>query len=143
MVKIKNLDPTWITVGINSNMAKWAESFAQEIVPKYKTDKNGLTTTQLRRFFGQMKKIQISGIDKEKEALYMLKPELAYAVSRAKGGKMKNFQEQLNKGLDLILTEVDKGEIKEGEEDKRKIYFDRLMKIMEAIVAYHKVYEPK
>jgi CRISPR-associated protein Csm2 len=109
-----------------------------------KSDKDGkyfrdaLTTSQLRNFFGEMKRIQMK-LKSSKEGndgdllrdMLMLRPKLAYAEARVlkdkRGSKIKEFV----KTADTLLEAVDNAE------DKKKA-FDNFVNIIEAIVAYHK-----
>lgn len=84
---------------------------------------NKLTTSQLRRFFGEVKRQQLQGYDESDFVL--LKPKLAYAVGRAKeeNAKIQDFYYVIANAIDKVQNEDD---------------FKRFIKIFEAIVAYHK-----
>lgn len=99
---------------------------------KTKVERAKLTTTQLRRFFGEVKRQQLKGYDETN--FILLKPKLAYAVGRAKDSKAKinDFYFVISKAIDCV-----KADTKE-ESDKR---FKNFIKIFEAIVAYHKASE--
>jgi CRISPR-associated protein Csm2 len=147
----------WIKEKItNDGTVAWAEKFGNHLASKncpvlengsikYKKDKSGkiiekngeklflnrkeLTTTQLRRFFGEVKRIQAKGFDpKEKVEFILLKPKLAYAVARVKDehAKIHDFYKVLAPAIDIVETEQD---------------FKRFIQIFEAIVAYHKAAE--
>ena len=102
---------------------------------RYK-DVEPLTTSQLRKFFGEVKRQQMQGYDETN--FVMLKPKLAYAVGRAKSGnsnkeyKIKDFYDVLANAIDTVQTSPDK--------DKA---FKNFITIFEAIVAYHKANEEK
>lgn len=85
-----------------------------------------LTTSQLRKFFGEVKRQQMSGYDQTDFVL--LKPKLAYAVGRAKdaNAKINDFYFVISKAIDNVSTEV---------------HFKNFIKVFEAIVAYHKAAE--
>ena len=98
-------------------------------------DKNGrerdvkeskLTTSQLRKFFGEVKRQQMSGYDETNFVL--LKPKLAYAVGRAKApnAKINDFYKVIANAIDKVHNEQQ---------------FKNFIKIFEAIVAYHKAAE--
>ena len=99
---------------------------------KTKVDRAKLTTTQLRKFFGEVKRQQLKGYDETDFVL--LKPKLAYAVGRAKDehAKINDFYFVIAKAIDCV-----KASTKE-ESEKR---FKNFIKIFEAIVAYHKAAE--
>lgn len=81
-----------------------------------------LTTSQLRKFFGEVKRQQMTGYDVTDFVL--LKPKLAYAVGRAtKNAKIEDFYVVLSDAIDKVENEVQ---------------FKNFIKIFEAIVAYHK-----
>ncbi len=158
----KRLDPSWITDGIIKDTVEWAEEFGHYLADGYKrtddnnliqatakdgklkTNKKGepeyekqppLTTSQLRKFFGEIRRMQaemqhakIDSTDKQKfdkTSLLMLKPKLAYQVGRAKDdtAKVRDFYLQLSIGVDNVET---------------RDHFKRFVKIVEAVVAYHK-----
>lgn len=85
-----------------------------------------LTTNQLRKFFGEVKRQQMTGYDPT--SFILLKPKLAYAVGRTKGKKSKisDFYLVLSDMIDKVKCDND---------------FKNFIKIFEAIVAYHKASE--
>lgn len=99
---------------------------------KSRVDRAKLTTTQLRRFFGEVKRQQLKGYDETNFVL--LKPKLAYAVGRAKDPKAKinDFYFVIAKAIDCVKVGT------KEESDKR---FKNFIKIFEAIVAFHKASE--
>lgn len=91
-----------------------------------------LTTTQLRKFFGEIKRQQMKGYNETDFVL--LKPKLAYAVGRVKdpSAKINDLYMVLAKAIDIVVQE--NGIAKENK-------FKNFIKIFEAIVAYHKAAE--
>ena len=91
--------------------------------PKTKVERKKLTTSQLRKFFGEVKRQQIKGFDKTEFTL--LRPKLAYAVGRVadKEAKINDFNFVISEAIKIVENEDD---------------FKRFIKIFEAIVAYHK-----
>lgn len=84
-----------------------------------------LTTNQLRKFFGEVKRQQMVGY-KETDFV-LLKPKLAYAVGRAdQNSKIKDFYYVMSNAIDLVSNEHQ---------------FKNFIKVFEAIVAYHKAQE--
>lgn len=124
----------WVQKEITPEIVSWTRSFG-EYLQKADDTIHGLTTSQIRKFFGELKRIQADPV-KFKENIPLLKAKLAYAVGRdlKKNGssntKIKNFQEELDKGLDGIRPN--------NNED-----LNRFIKIVEAIVAYHKYFGGK
>lgn len=130
------LDVSWVTdEGVTKETVEWAKSFGQFLSSSQKKTKP-MTTGQLRRFFGEVKRID-SNVLKNKNAIPMLKPILAYAVGRDKnnGGYnrtlIKEFEQEISKAIDAIRIDDD---------DHLKSDYKNFVKILESIVAYHKYY---
>ncbi len=104
----------------------FADKFGKHLGSGDRSEK--MTTTQLRRFFGEVKRQQMNGYDKSK--FILLKPQLAYAVGRAyqnkTGKKIEDFYDVMTHAIDLVSEEK---------------HFENFIKVFEAIVAYHKKYE--
>jgi CRISPR type III-A-associated protein Csm2 len=101
------------------------ETFTDQRTGKTKISISKLTTNQLRKFFGEVKRQQMNGYNKTDFVL--LKPKLAYAVGRSKGAsKIKDFYEVMCIAIDTVTEEK---------------HFKNFIKIFEAIVAYHKAAE--
>lgn len=114
-----------IKVKVTEATVKFAEEFGEYLG----RGDNKLTTNQLRKFFGEVKRQQMIGYNETEFVL--LKPKLAYAVGRVKpsrGGapKIKDFYEVMSQAIDLVKNESD---------------FRNFIKVFEAIVAYHKAAE--
>jgi len=92
-----------------------------------------LDTTQLRKFFGA-----IRDIEKEKKwesmetEFYLLKPKIAYAVGR------KLIKKPFYDFMMSCMRKVDLGTDEEKVEN-----FKAMVNILEAVVAYHRFYNPK
>ena len=114
--------------------------FAEEFGNNLALEEDGtapLTTTQLRRFFGEVKRQQMMGYDET--AFVMLKPKLAYAVGRAKQNgrrgkyqKIEDFYKVMADAIDKVVASPDKN-----------VAFRNFITAFEAIVAYHKAAEKK
>lgn len=91
-----------------------------------KSKGNKLTTNQLRKFFGEVKRQQLQGYNPT--AFVLLKPKLAYAVGRAKSkeAKINDLYFVISRAIDEVQDESQ---------------FKNFIKIFEAIVAYHKAAE--
>jgi CRISPR type III-A-associated protein Csm2 len=139
------IEKDWYKKEITDDTVKWAERFGTHLAKKgdfaykdkaltqKKTDKyhrdikrDILTTSQLRKFFGEVKRQQAQGFNKSEFVL--LRPKLAYAVGRAKDedAKIHDFYHVLAP----VIMDV------ENENE-----FKNFIKIFEAIVAYHKAAE--
>jgi len=120
-----------IQVKVTNATVEFASEFGEYLANDDKEEgRNGkmnvvrekLTTSQLRKFFGEIKRQQMVGYDETDFVL--LKPKLAYAVGRAKQNALINdFYKVLANAIDQVRNEND---------------FKNFIKIFEAIVAYHK-----
>ncbi|PAC26456.1 type III-A CRISPR-associated protein Csm2 [Flectobacillus sp. BAB-3569] len=91
-------------------------------------DLKEIKTTQIRKFFGSMRQIQADFGNRSGEII-MLEPRLAYAKGKAKKESQPGL-DKLYKSLSPLIKKIDN--------DKAK--FDSFVRIVEAIVAYHKYY---
>ena len=100
-------------------------------------DAEPLTTSQLRKFFGEVKRQQMMGYNETE--FTMLKPKLAYAVGRAKQNGKKNKTQKIEDFFTVITDAIDKVL---SSPDRSKA-FKNFITAFEAIVAYHKAAEKK
>ncbi|MBK9290675.1 MAG: type III-A CRISPR-associated protein Csm2 [Bacteroidetes bacterium] len=127
----------WIQEGITDDAINWANQFGQQLtVPA--GPRHALTTSQIRKFFGELKRIQADPL-RYQDDIRMLKPKLAYAVGRvaSKQGtnivytsKIKDFFDEIVPGL---------GYVRPGNKDD----YTNFVKLVEAVVAYHKFHGGK
>jgi CRISPR-associated protein Csm2 len=159
---VEPLKTEWITDQIDDTAVSWANSFGIYLADGIKRDKSNepipekdgygvpktnfnnltnkrepvyerqkaLSTSQLRKFFGEIRRIQADLQQHEyfnKQDLILLKPKLAYQVGREKDklkdAKIRDFYKQISEAIDAVTT---------------KEHFKRFVKLVEAIVAYHK-----
>ena len=115
---------------------QFAENFGKYLaVEEY--DSEPLTTSQLRKFFGEVKRQQMMGYNETE--FTMLKPKLAYAVGRAKQNGKKNKTQKIEDFFTVITDAIDKVL---SSSDRVKA-FKNFITAFEAIVAYHKAAEKK
>lgn len=136
----KDFQQSWINDKIVPSTIKFAEDFAKDLTKRvkegYETIDAEMTTSQVRKFYGEVKRQQMTDFDESK--FVMLKPKLAYAVGRAKkNAKAKNyniarFYEVISMAIDTVLENKTV--------ETRQIAFKNFVDFFEAIVAYHKVY---
>jgi len=114
---------TWITEGADEQLPQFADKLG-----KYMAD-NGLTNSKIRSIYGEIKRIQVAGFEREKSSFYLLRPKVAYALGR----DSKNLGLKLFKHLfDTASTSVrDFGTYK------------NFCNLIEAVLAYHKAYGGK
>ena len=120
-----------ITGKITTKTVEFAKEFGSylgtDVKNGYKIEVAKLTTNQLRKFFGEVKRQQMKGYNETDFVL--LKPKLAYAVGRTKEkSKITDFYEIMSIAIDEVKSEA---------------HFKNFIKIFEAIVAYHKAAEEK
>lgn len=134
----QKMDKSWVKNGITPEIVEWTKSFGKFLSEKG-GNKNPLTTGQLRKFFGEVKRID-ADIVKNKADIAMLKPLLAYAVGRdkKKAGrdfvnktKVEEFEVEISKAIEAIRFDND---------DVLKSDYKHFVQIFESIVAYHKYY---
>lgn len=137
------LDPTWITnkKGLDNDAVTFAEHFGRYLTDPQldnrkrviKTGRDALTTSQLRNFFSEIRRIQMKGFKENISDFYMLKPKLAYATARVLKEKRYNRIKDFSPVITTLINKV----IEEQEEIK---HFDNFVKFVEATVAYHKAF---
>ena len=115
---------------------EFAERFGSYLAEK-EDQEEPLTTSQLRKFFGEVKRQQMTGYDDTE--FVMLKPKLAYAVGRAKQNGRKGKYQKIEDFYSVMADAIDKVE---ASTDKPKA-FKNFITAFEAIVAYHKSAEKK
>lgn len=114
---------TWVSNEINKDTISFADNFGEFIAA------NGLTTSQIRIAFGELRKIQMNGFNKEKTSFLMLKAKLAYAVKRHDKAGLTEFYNLFSRVYDAVDTNT----LQVGAQQ-----FDNLLQIIEAVLAYHK-----
>ncbi|HLW41376.1 MAG TPA: type III-A CRISPR-associated protein Csm2 [Flavobacterium sp.] len=126
-----NCEKEWIEDGITQtaldSISDWCK---KDLSNRY----SGVSTSKLRKFYGEVKRIQSVGIDSEKgkRGFQMLKPKMAYAVGREKNNeKFKDLFEFLSTAIGYVNIDAHNSE---GLKDR----FSNFTQLFEAIVAYHK-----
>ena len=104
---------------INNDVVKWAETTGKKLAH------GKLTASTIRRFFGEMRRIQ-SNFIKYKEDVPLLKAKLAYDVGRKRESGVRDFYNILSPGIEAV----------KGNEAN----FNRFVKVAESIVAFHKLH---
>jgi CRISPR-associated protein Csm2 len=125
----RELQQKWITDGLDENAIKFAEDFGKDLA-------YGLTTNQIRNFFGEVRRIQQKGVLSEKTSFLLLRPKLAYAAKRAGSTSANDFKEVMEKAHKIVM------EVENNDEEFEK-RFKNYVDLLEAILAYHKAYGGK
>ena len=123
--KQKSAIEGWVRDGIDKSTVEFADTFGKKVAD------DGLTTTQIRTFFGEMRRIQMNGYLSEKTSFILLKPKLAYAVKRHKKEGLTKFYNFFSIAYDAVDT---------TDNDKGVTQFGHVMNLLEAVLAYHKFY---
>ena len=116
----------WIQKGIDPEAIGFFEKTG-----KYLVDVE-LSNSQIRNIYGEIMRIYMKGADKEKTALLLLKPKIAYMREKAGRSNKKGlaYIEKLFNAMYDALEKEDNGKLKQQ--------FDNMLHSMEAILAYHK-----
>lgn len=130
----QQFEPYWIKNGITDATIIFANEFGRDLANNGK----GLTTSQIRNFFGELRRIQMNGIEKEFSSFLLLEPKLAYAVKRKTNTQGKDELEKFFKFFQKTKTAMDL-----NDPAKRSDQFKNLVQIMEAIIAFHKFHNGK
>jgi len=120
-------NPKWVSGDhpIDDDVVEWTNSFGRFLAPQKRNDKEALSTSQIRKFFGEVKRIQFS-FEKNKNKIPFLKAKLAYATGKAnKRNKINQFYKQMSLGIPAIKSSDD---------------FNRYVSICESIIAFHRYY---
>lgn len=111
-------------------LVEWADTLGENL-------KNaGLTTSQIRALFGEVRQIQAQwsmGQESRQRALrrlVLLKPKMAYRARKERA--VRNLVDALCPALDEVIGEKNA----EQQDD----HFQRFVEFFEAILAYHKAY---
>lgn len=118
----------WIANSLNEKAILFSEFFGRYV------EEAGLTTSQIRNVFGEVKRIQMKATTTEtldELALLMLQPKLAYAAKRADKEGTRELKDVLTEAIKKVLEEGTDIEIK-------KVRFENFSNFFEAILAYHK-----
>ena len=130
------ISKTEIQEKVTTVTVQFAERFGKYLAEK-DDQAEPLTTSQLRKFFGEVKRQQMTGYDDTE--FVMLKPKLAYAVGRAKQNGRKGKFQKIEDFYMVLADAIDKVE---SCPDK-PMAFKNFITAFEAIVAYHKAEERK
>ncbi len=112
-------------------------SYAKDFVVG-KREKDKVKTNQLRNFYSSIVAIRnkyriVKEVNSQIERdLILLKPKLAYAAGRQKS--IEPFYNLMKIAIDATVSE---------KVSNKKAAFENLIALTEAIVAYHKFYDPK
>jgi CRISPR type III-A-associated protein Csm2 len=137
---IKDFNPAWIRNGIDAKAIEFAEGFGEHLA------KEGLTNTQLRNIFSEVKLIESLGYAQAKTRFLLLAPKIAYTVKRnshrgkdADKSRPENSESALSMFKDVFNRAY---EAVHGTEEEEILRFERFVDFMEAFLAYHRYHSP-
>ena len=115
---------------IDENTIQWASEegkrLAKQLNLGYRRNEN-LTTSSLRRFFGEVRRLENLKFEDAQEDIFLLRAKLAYDAGRKEA--VKEFYKTVKGGLEVAANDSDS--------------FKRFTKLIEAIVAFHKFHGGK
>lgn len=127
----------WITIGADDEMVRFSEDLGKELAS------GGLTRTQIRGIYSEIKRIQSSGFNRNKSAFFLLKPKVAYVygrtLSKSKNGLKDNPSVRTFKDFFNIAWEAVNKAIRNNANEELKIY-DNFCALMEAVLAFHRTH---
>lgn len=132
----KTFKTEWIAAAnLGEDAIPFADEFGKHLcdLQQDRPGREAMTTSQIRNFFGEVRriqaKIQMVGFEKSKPAFLLLRPKLAYAEARVKAklgrSRISDFREVLEKAHHAVDNEA---------------HFQNFVDFLEATLAYHKFY---
>lgn len=113
----------WVTNGPDKECVEFCDRLAHIFA------EGKLSSSFIRNIYGELIRIQVGGFDNHKSAFYLLRPKVAYAATRSDNKEIAEYYKKLyNKMADCVESAA---------------HFDNLVKIAEAVIAYHKTYYDK
>jgi len=128
-------DKSWITGQLDKPAIEFAEKFGEYLCDLQADKRPGrmaLTTSQIRNFFGEIKRIQGRGYDDERTAFLLIRPKLAYAEARILAKNNKTRMSDFRSVVEQAHTAVSEAK-----------HFKNFVDMLEAILAYHKAFGGK
>lgn len=116
----------WISSGITDDAIIFAEGFGKHL----KTA--NFTTSQIRNVFGEIKRIQMAGLENGRTDFLLLKPKMAYAARRAQDKDRSTGATDFENVMKLAHEAV---KVRTEKDVER---FENFCDFIEAILAYHK-----
>ena len=117
----------WITLGADAEMIAFAEELGKDLAQK------GVTSSQFRNVYGEIKRIQALGWEKGKSAFYLLMPKMAYAIGRSRDKGTKDSKTS-TEGLMELKTVIQQATEKVNDDST----LNNFCNLVESILAFHK-----
>ena len=124
-----DLVKTWIQTGMDREAISFSEEFGKYLAElKY-------TTSQIRNVFGELRRIQMKGIESQVSSFHLLKPKIAYTTRKDKS--TSDTQVEASKKFKELFDEAHNAVDLDNQPRK---HFDHFMNLMESVLAYHKAH---
>jgi len=130
-------DPNWIAKAIDEKCIDYTEDLGEylcDLDERQRTGRDALTTSQIRNFFGEIKRIQNVGIKQETSAFLLIRPKLAYATARAKQRNAYSRIIMFRNVVELAYKNVD------TQSEELPKHFQNFVDFLESTLAFHKVH---
>ncbi|PWH15967.1 MAG: type III-A CRISPR-associated protein Csm2 [Ardenticatenia bacterium] len=117
-------------------LVRWADRIGKGLKD------SGLTTSQIRALFGEVRQIQAEWTIHRSKALrrlILLKPKMAYRARKERGKAVGDLVSVLQPALDLVVKAKPKTPSEDNPNNQDDNY-QRFAEFFEAILAYHKAY---
>ncbi|MBN8685007.1 MAG: type III-A CRISPR-associated protein Csm2 [Chitinophagales bacterium] len=121
----------WIQTGLDESTIEFADNFGKHLcdLQQDRPGREAMTTSQIRNYFGEVRRIQAKGYENDRPSFLLLRPKLAYAQARvvSKMGKSRisDFKEVMDTAHKAVSS---------------KEQFQHFVDFLEATLAYHKFY---
>ncbi len=119
-------------------LVEWAQRLGENLY------KMGLTTSQIRALFGEVRQIQAEwGINRQRafRRLVLLRPKMAYRARKERGKAVEELVKVLDPALNYVIKAGPRPQNQPpGTRDNQDDNFQRFAEFFEAILAYHKAY---
>jgi CRISPR-associated protein Csm2 len=126
-----NFKTNWVSERLDDAAITFAEDFGQHLcdLQQGRPGRMALTTSQIRNFFGEVKRIQARGFEKQRTSFLLIRPKLAYAEARVlaknRDSRISDFRKVMELAHGAVRTEPQ---------------FQNFVDFLEATLAYHKFY---
>jgi CRISPR-associated protein Csm2 len=138
----KDFKLSWITNGLDEDAINYLNDFGKELARRpEKGDKSSpLTTSQFRNVYGELKRIQLKGLQAERASFMLLRPKLAYAKGRHGDKNNANGIDKFKLVFDKAIEPIKWTSGNQEELNRATVQFKNFMDCMEALLAYHKAH---
>ncbi|MGB0864444.1 MAG: type III-A CRISPR-associated protein Csm2 [Saprospiraceae bacterium] len=128
----------WITNGISRPCINYTEALGEYLCDlKGYRNNDALSTSQIRNYFGEVKRIQLLDNDENRRSSFLLiKPKIAYATARViqrnRNSRITTFKSVIDVAHESVETEINK--------KLNEKHFQNFVDFLESILAFHKAY---